>query len=117
MLLSGGGLRARARAAPFPGTSAGESGRVGSSPGPRWRTRESLPLGLQLHPNIGESEMDKYVRAMNGPDHGRKMWTRSAGPMARLDWLEGGKLTEQVPDWFIDFFLESRDLGAIDFDS
>jgi hypothetical protein len=61
--------------------------------------------------------MDKYVRAMSGPDRGRKLWTRSSGPLARLDWLEGGKLTEQVPDWFIQFFLESRDLGAIDFDS
>jgi predicted O-methyltransferase YrrM len=34
--------------------------------------------------------------------------------MAQLSWLKGGKLTEQVPDWFVDFFLKTRDVAAID---
>jgi hypothetical protein len=37
--------------------------------------------------------------------------------MAQLSWLKGGKLTEQVPDWFVDFFLKTRDVAAIDDDS
>lgn len=37
--------------------------------------------------------------------------------MARLSWLESGKLQEQVPEWFIDFFVQTRDLAAIDSNS
>jgi len=61
--------------------------------------------------------VDKYLRAMSGAKGGRKEWSRSAGPAAKLGWLEGGKLTEQVPDWFIEFFLKTRDVAAVDYES
>jgi hypothetical protein len=40
-------------------------------------------------------------------------WARRAGPHLDLDWLRGGAITEKIPDWFLDFFLSTRDIGAI----
>ena len=40
-------------------------------------------------------------------------WTRTAGPHLELDWLKGGILVEKIPQWFIDFFLATRDIGAV----
>ena len=40
-------------------------------------------------------------------------WTRAAGPGAHLPWLVDGSITEEIPSWFIDFFLRTRDIGAV----
>jgi hypothetical protein len=61
--------------------------------------------------------IDKYLIAMNGPNRGLKEWKREHGRFAQLDWLEGGKLKEQVPDWFVEFFLKTRDVAATDYES
>ena len=58
--------------------------------------------------------MDKYLRTMGGLNNGRQEWSRSFGSMAKLPWLEGGMLTEQVPDWFVEFFVNTRNPAAID---
>lgn len=42
-----------------------------------------------------------------------RAWTRSAGPHASLPWLEDGAITEAIPQWFVDFFLTTRDIGAV----
>jgi predicted O-methyltransferase YrrM len=61
--------------------------------------------------------IDKYLNAMTGPNHGLKGWNRACGPVARLDWLEGGKLKDEVPDWFVEFFLSTREVAAVDYES
>jgi hypothetical protein len=42
-----------------------------------------------------------------------KPWSRAAGPHAELGWLRDGRLTEEIPAWFIEFFLSTRDIGAV----
>jgi hypothetical protein len=43
----------------------------------------------------------------------RNAWTRKAGPHLELDWLSDGLLTEEIPSWFVEFFLSTRDIGAV----
>ena len=40
-------------------------------------------------------------------------WSRRSGPALDLDWLQGGRLTEDIPGWFVDFFVSTRDVGAV----
>lgn len=40
-------------------------------------------------------------------------WTRSCGPAFQTKWLQDGRLTEEIPDWFVEFFLATRDIGAV----
>ena len=40
-------------------------------------------------------------------------WSRDAGPVLDLDWLTNGDLTEEIPPWFTEFFVDTRDIGAV----
>jgi Predicted O-methyltransferase len=40
-------------------------------------------------------------------------WTRKHGPLADTGLLEGGHLIGEIPAWFVEFFLSTRDIGAI----
>lgn len=40
-------------------------------------------------------------------------WSRDFGPEATFDWLKGGQVVERIPKWFIDFFLATREIGAV----
>ena len=42
-----------------------------------------------------------------------RAWSRQSGPHLELDWLQDGILTEEIPRWFIDFFVATRDVGAV----
>lgn len=41
------------------------------------------------------------------------IWSRHSGPALDLEWLRDGRLHEQVPAWFVDFFVSTRDVGAV----
>ena len=41
------------------------------------------------------------------------IWSRQSGPTLDLEWLRDGRLHEQVPAWFVDFFVSTRDVGAV----
>ncbi len=43
----------------------------------------------------------------------RNAWTRANGPHLELDWLSNGVIVEDIPQWFIDFFISTRDVGAV----
>ncbi|MGE5749064.1 MAG: class I SAM-dependent methyltransferase, partial [Gemmatimonas sp.] len=43
----------------------------------------------------------------------RTSWQRTEGPHLDLEWLRDGSLREEIPSWFIDFFLATRDIGAV----
>lgn len=45
--------------------------------------------------------------------HSLKPWSRASGPDAELGWLRDGRLMEEIPAWFIEFFLSTRDIGAV----
>ena len=47
------------------------------------------------------------------PSNALKAWSRASGPSLELDWLRAGRLTEEIPDWFVDFFVSTRDVGAV----
>jgi hypothetical protein len=40
-------------------------------------------------------------------------WSRDAGPVLQLEWLRNGELTEEIPAWFTEFFVNTRDIGAV----
>ncbi|HKY99199.1 MAG TPA: class I SAM-dependent methyltransferase [Gemmatimonadaceae bacterium] len=40
-------------------------------------------------------------------------WSRKAGPPLELDWLQNGDVIEEIPSWFIDLFVKTRDVGAV----
>jgi hypothetical protein len=40
-------------------------------------------------------------------------WSRHSGPHLELDWLREGAIVETIPQWFIDFFVATRNIGAI----
>jgi hypothetical protein len=40
-------------------------------------------------------------------------WARKAGPQLQLDWLVDGSIVEEIPSWFVDFFLSTRDIAAV----
>jgi predicted O-methyltransferase YrrM len=40
-------------------------------------------------------------------------WSRDHGPEAQLGWLTDGRIDEAIPEWFIDFFRTTRDIGAV----
>ena len=42
-----------------------------------------------------------------------QVWTRHAGPHLDLGWLRSGLIVEAIPQWFIDFFVSTRDVGAV----
>lgn len=42
-----------------------------------------------------------------------KPWSRTAGRHLELDWLQDGALSGEIPAWFIDFFLSTRDIGSV----
>jgi predicted O-methyltransferase YrrM len=44
-------------------------------------------------------------------DQGR--WFREFGAVASLGWLDQGRITETIPDWFVDFFVSTRNLEAM----
>jgi methyltransferase family protein len=33
--------------------------------------------------------------------------------MLHTGWLNGGRLTDEIPAWFVEFFLSTRDIGAV----
>jgi hypothetical protein len=43
----------------------------------------------------------------------RTPWARESGPSLELDWLHNGALTEEISAWFTEFFLATRDIGAV----
>ena len=46
-------------------------------------------------------------------DWPRQAWTRHAGPNLELGWMHDGLIAEEIPQWFIDFFVSTRDVGAV----
>jgi hypothetical protein len=40
-------------------------------------------------------------------------WGRSCGPLAGLGLLRDGRLVDEIPAWFVEFFLSTRDIGAV----
>ena len=49
----------------------------------------------------------------NIPASARQAWTRRSGPGLELEWLRGGMVAEEIPQWFVDFFVSTRDVGAV----
>jgi hypothetical protein len=43
----------------------------------------------------------------------RHAWMRSSGPHLELTWIQNGVVAEEIPEWFIDFFVSTRDVGAV----
>jgi SAM-dependent methyltransferase len=43
----------------------------------------------------------------------KRPWLRKSGPHLELDWLRDGVVAEEIPQWFIDFFVSTRDVGAV----
>jgi hypothetical protein len=40
-------------------------------------------------------------------------WVRTCGPVDGLGLLQDGRLVEEIPAWFVEFFLSTRDIGAV----
>ncbi len=40
-------------------------------------------------------------------------WSRKHGPEIDLPWLREGVVNEEIPQWFLDFFVATRDVGAV----
>lgn len=40
-------------------------------------------------------------------------WARACGPEMDLAWLRNGSIVEEIPAWFVDFFVSTRDVGAV----
>jgi len=40
-------------------------------------------------------------------------WVRKSGPHLELDWLVDGFVVEEIPQWFIDYFVSTRDVAAV----
>lgn len=59
------------------------------------------------------STVETSVNAPSSPVAAQNSWERRHGPHAALGWLEGGRLTETIPQWFVDFFVSTRDLRPI----
>lgn len=40
-------------------------------------------------------------------------WSRKHGPHLELAWLRDGRIVGEIPGWFVEFFLATRDIAAI----